>query len=201
MNPAHLQLGALVGLNPGSTHRRSPTSAEHARLQTIHGEALAAEMMRGSWTFEGWDRGLARLSRVGEPEATVVVHHNDLRAAPIDGHSPWRRGPVSVPVSTRCCLLQVLLAGPGHGGGVMARFKAAIGFELEQGSVYPTLRALARDGLVEATQRDPQPSRHGGRPVVTYRLTPEGVAQARKDRELLAALAALEDHHDRPRCP
>lgn len=196
MNPAHLRLGALVGLNPGSTHRRSPTAAEHARLQDLHGEALAAEMMRGPWTFEGWQGDLARLSRVGEPAADVVVHHNDLRAAPIDGHSPWRRGPVSVPVSTRCCLLQVLLAGPGHGAVVMASFRAAVGFALEQGSVYPTLRALARDGLVEAAQRDPQPSRRGGRPVVTYRLTEAGVAQARKDRGLLATLAGLEDHHD-----
>ena len=191
MNPGRLYVGALVGLNPGSTHRRRPTRDEHDRLRALHGEGLADEMMRGPWTFEGWRGGLASCLRVGEPEATVLVHHNDLRTATVEGLAPWRRGPIATPVSTRACLLQALLVGPGYGGVLISRVKA-VGLELEQGSVYPTLRTLAREGLIELAGA-PQTPRRGGRPEITYRLTADGVVQARKDRGVLAALVALEE--------
>ena len=191
MNLGRLYVGALVGLNPGSTHRRRPTRDEHDHLRTLHGEALADEMMRGPWTFEGWRDGLASCLRVGEPEAAVLVHHNDLRTATVEGQAPWRRGPIATPVSTRATLLQALLAGPGHGGVLILRVKA-VGLDLEQGSVYPTLRTLAREGLIELAGA-PQAPRRGGRPEITYRLTPDGLVQARKDRGVLAALVALEE--------
>jgi len=190
MNPANLRIGALVGLSFSATLQRKATRTEYARLRDFHGEAIADTIIRGAWTFEGWTRGLACLTRVGSPEATVVVHHSDLRTAPIEGEHPWRRGPVTAPALTRTCLLQALLVGPEHGFGLIARVKTT-GLELEQGSVYPTLRALARVGLIEMVG-PPLPSKRGGHPRSVYRLTPAGEAQARKDRGVLLALASLE---------
>lgn len=201
MNPARLTSGCRVGLNPGSTHRRLATRREQERLEAELGVMRAVELFHGPWVFERWQDDLAVL-RAGmpgpcpEPSLRVVVHHNDLRAAPLEDRPPWRRGPILCPLTSRGMLLQALVAGPGGGCELIERVKGWTGgtVELEQGSVYPTLRALEREGLVEQAP-SASAGRRGGRPKVCYRLTQDGRDRARNDRATLTALTAapLED--------
>ena len=64
-------------------------------------------------------------------------------------------------------------------------------FRFLEGSVYPALRSLERDGLVRSYEGDPIPERRG-RPRRYYELTAEGAEAARAQRQgLLGILEPL----------
>jgi DNA-binding PadR family transcriptional regulator len=68
-------------------------------------------------------------------------------------------------------LLAVLEKGPAHGYVIidMLRERSAGAFELPEGTVYPALHRLEKDGLLNS-----QWSETGGRRRRVYQLTPQG---------------------------
>jgi PadR family transcriptional regulator PadR len=58
---------------------------------------------------------------------------------------------------------------------------------LGQGSLYPALRKLEREGRVKSREADPTPER-GGRPRVYYKLTAAGQRAAKDDWYMVAGL-------------
>jgi DNA-binding PadR family transcriptional regulator len=83
---------------------------------------------------------------------------------------------------TRWVVLGMLTTGPMSGYGLRQRIAGSVGhfWQESYGQLYPTLRQLAAEGLVEA-----RPARGGpGRGGAVYHLTPRG-------REALAAWVAL----------
>lgn len=77
-------------------------------------------------------------------------------------------------------LLMVLLSGPGYGFQLskllQERTKGlATG---NDGSIYPALRKMERQGLVESFEGEPVPER-GGKPRIYYNLTSAGREQAK----------------------
>jgi PadR family transcriptional regulator PadR len=91
------------------------------------------------------------------------------------------------PFTARAALLQVLVAGDGFGLELIERVRQRSGVQLGQGSAYPALRALERDGLVKAYEGESLPER-GGRPRIYYRITGEGMRVAAQDRKHLEGL-------------
>lgn len=80
-----------------------------------------------------------------------------------------------IPVTARAALLQALLDGPGYGLELTERIAARTNgrVALRDGSVYPALRAMEREGLLRSWESAPLPDR-GGRPRRYYELTAEG---------------------------
>lgn len=72
-------------------------------------------------------------------------------------------------------LLSVLAAGPAHGYAVIGALRDRSGghFDLPEGTVYPALHRLERDGLLEATWQRGEPGA-GGRRRKVYALTAPG---------------------------
>lgn len=62
---------------------------------------------------------------------------------------------------------------------------------LGQGTLYPALRALERDGFVTSAEGPPMPER-GGRPRVFYKITGEGRQAAEQQRSSWAGLFDLQ---------
>ncbi len=94
------------------------------------------------------------------------------------------------PLSSRAALLQVL-DDPGHGLELIRRVRerSAGGISLKQGSVYPALQQLEREGLVRAwTVRS---ARGGGRPRRYYELTPAGMKVAAAARDMVTGFVRL----------
>lgn len=93
------------------------------------------------------------------------------------------------PINAKTALLQALISDDGFGLELIDRVKDRTDgkIRLHQGSVYPALRALERDGLVESYEADPLPER-GGRPRRYYRITAEGARAAREDRAAVIGL-------------
>lgn len=93
------------------------------------------------------------------------------------------------PLNAKTALLQVLGFGDGYGLELIERVKDRTDGRviLHQGSVYPALRALERQGLVESYEGKPIPER-GGRPRIYYTLTREGRGVAREQHEIVAGL-------------
>lgn len=83
-------------------------------------------------------------------------------------------------VKRRHALLSVLLDGPGYGLSLIERAMAEHAVTISQGAVYPFLRELERDGLLESEERAEALEIRGGRPRRYYRLTDKGL-QAAKD--------------------
>lgn len=100
------------------------------------------------------------------------------------------------PITTQAALLQALIRGPGYGLELIDRVKEATGGQvfLLEGAIYPALRAMEADGLVESWQTEPLPER-GGRPRRYYKLTAEGARKAMEQRAGLAGLLGLEVVH------
>jgi len=96
---------------------------------------------------------------------------------------------VESPITARAALLQVLSTGEGYGLELIERVRTRSGgvVVLHQGSIYPTLRALELEGLVDSYEADPMPER-GGRPRRYYRLRPKGERVARTLREGILGL-------------
>jgi PadR family transcriptional regulator, regulatory protein PadR len=96
------------------------------------------------------------------------------------------------PISAKSALLQALITGPGYGlvliERVKERTKSAV--VLGQGSIYPALRALERDGLLRSWDGETTPER-GGRPRRYYELTAEGRRAAFRDQQVFAAFPLI----------
>ena len=94
------------------------------------------------------------------------------------------------PVSVRASLLQALIEGPGYGIELADRVEGRTSIRIPQGSLYPSLWDLEREGLVTCYETDPLPER-GGRPRKYYELTAEGLRRAREEREVAFRLFQL----------
>lgn len=96
-------------------------------------------------------------------------------------------------LSSKGALLQALTRGEGYGLELIERVKERTQRKvvLTQGTVYPALRALEKEGLVESYESEPLPER-GGRPRVYYRLTAAGHRAAQEQREVTINLFGLE---------
>jgi PadR family transcriptional regulator PadR len=92
-------------------------------------------------------------------------------------------------VNAETAVLQALLRGPAFGLEVIERVADCTSgaVKIHQGNVYPTLRRLAAEGLLESYEADPLPER-SGRPRVYYKLTGDGERAAREQREKIAPL-------------
>lgn len=92
------------------------------------------------------------------------------------------------PISAKTALLQALISGDGYGLDLIERVKTRTNGEvsLNQGSVYPALRDLEREGLVKSYEGEPLPER-GGRPRRYYKLTALGQRSARDQGRTLAS--------------
>jgi PadR family transcriptional regulator PadR len=92
-------------------------------------------------------------------------------------------------LSARTVLLQALISGQGYGLELAERVRERSGgkMDLGQGTLYPALRGLEREGLVRSWEADPTPER-GGRPRVYYELTAKGAKGAQEERQALIGL-------------
>jgi len=92
----------------------------------------------------------------------------------------------AIRIDPKTALLQALLAEDGYGLELIDRVKERTSGKviLGQGSIYPALRDLERDGLISSYQGEPLPER-GGRPRIYYRLTGEGRRAAVEEREAM----------------
>jgi PadR family transcriptional regulator PadR len=100
---------------------------------------------------------------------------------------------MDIPLSTRATVLLALRAKPNYGMGLIEDVSRLTSgkIKLDQGSVYPTLSKLEREGLLEGSVMPRDPG-HGGRPKRYFRLTDKGKVEAK---EVQAALATIYDLH------
>ncbi len=93
------------------------------------------------------------------------------------------------PLNAKTTLLQVLGFGDGYGLELIERVKDRTQGRvvLHQGSVYPALRSLERNGLVESYESKPVPER-GGRPRIYYTLTGKGKTVISEQLEIVNSL-------------
>lgn len=98
-------------------------------------------------------------------------------------------------VTAKTALLQALVQGEGYGLELIKRVTARTmgAIALHQGSIYPALRELEREGLVTSRESEPLPER-GGRPRIYYKLTGLGAKQAVSDRETVIGLFGVLGH-------
>jgi len=96
---------------------------------------------------------------------------------------------MEAPITAKAALLQALIRGEGYGLELIERVKQRTQgkISLGQGSAYPALRELEREGLVKSWEADPTPER-GGRPRVYYKLTATGQRAALADQQTVASL-------------
>jgi PadR family transcriptional regulator, regulatory protein PadR len=92
-------------------------------------------------------------------------------------------------IDVRTAILLALVSGKSYGLEIIQRVLDRTGgkIKIPQGRVYPILRELEHDGLLESYDGDPLPER-GGRPRRYYRLTAEGLRMARADAKVLVGL-------------
>jgi PadR family transcriptional regulator PadR len=93
------------------------------------------------------------------------------------------------PLNAKTTLLQALEFADGYGLELIERVRAWTDgrIVLHQGSVYPALRSLERDGLVHSYEYGSL-SDKGGRPRIYYSLTEEGKGVAREQIEIVSSL-------------
>jgi PadR family transcriptional regulator PadR len=99
---------------------------------------------------------------------------------------------MDTPVTTKAALLQALIRGPGYGLDLIERVRTLTsgGIELHQGSIYPALREMEREGLLTSYESDPLPER-GGRPRRYFKLTAAGARAVMEHRAAVAPLFEL----------
>lgn len=99
---------------------------------------------------------------------------------------------MDAPLSAKAALLQALISGPGYGLDLIEQIKKRTNgaLALGQGSVYPALRDMEREGLLESYEGEALPER-GGRPRRYYKLTAEGRRVATAQQKTVARLFAL----------
>ena len=92
-------------------------------------------------------------------------------------------------IDTRLALLQAFTHGESYGLEIIERVKKLTNGKLNivQGRVYPALRALEAEGLIESYDGPPLPERNG-RPRRYYRITAAGERAARQDARALFGL-------------
>ncbi|HMJ09993.1 MAG TPA: PadR family transcriptional regulator [Polyangiaceae bacterium] len=92
----------------------------------------------------------------------------------------------------KLALLQALTTGPGFGLELIDRVRDRTDgtIKLHQGSVYPALRSLERDGFVTSYTGETNDAR-GGRPRIYYRITAEGARAAKAVGGLFATPTVL----------
>jgi PadR family transcriptional regulator, regulatory protein PadR len=92
-------------------------------------------------------------------------------------------------IDVRTSLLLALMRGDSYGLELIQRIKDDTNGRamLLEGRVYPALRELERDGLLESYEGERLPER-GGRPRIYYKLTAEGRRTARQDAKALLGL-------------
>jgi PadR family transcriptional regulator PadR len=83
-------------------------------------------------------------------------------------------------------LLTVLASGPAHGYRVIERLReqSAGAFDLPEGTVYPALHRLERDGLLQSSWTQDEPRRRR-----VYAITPAGRGALEGKRREWAAFA------------
>jgi DNA-binding PadR family transcriptional regulator len=91
-------------------------------------------------------------------------------------------------LTTRAALLQALRSRGGYGLDLVRRL-GAVGVQVAEARVYPTLRELEAEGLLESVRLSPK-GRRGARARIYYHLTPAGLATAEAQRRGLLALLA-----------
>jgi PadR family transcriptional regulator PadR len=96
------------------------------------------------------------------------------------------------PISAKSALLAALVSGKGYGLELIDRIRERTKgrVRVNQGSIYPALRALEKAGLVRSIEADASPER-GGRPRYYYELTADGLRAAREERKGILGLMAL----------
>ncbi len=96
---------------------------------------------------------------------------------------------MDTPISARTAILMSLIGGRGFGLEIIQRVRERSNGKivLNEGSVYPALKALERDGLLRSYDGEPMPER-GGRPRRYYELTGEGRRVATEQRTALLNL-------------
>lgn len=100
------------------------------------------------------------------------------------------------PITAPAALLQALIKGPSYGLELITRVEEQTKgqVKLRQGTIYPLLREMENDGLLDSYESEPMPER-GGRPRRYYRLTAEGAKRATQDRITVASVFRLELAH------
>jgi DNA-binding PadR family transcriptional regulator len=95
------------------------------------------------------------------------------------------------PVTTRAALLLALREGPGYGLDLIRRVVELTRgrVRLSEARVYPSLKALEKEGLARVSIMAPK-GRRGARSRTYYDLTVAGVEASNECREALRALAA-----------
>ncbi len=94
------------------------------------------------------------------------------------------------PLNAKAALLQVLVSGEGYGLELIDRVAKRTGgkMKLHEGSAYPALRSLEREGLVKSYESpEPIPER-GGRPRRYYKLTAKGARAVTEQAGIITGL-------------
>ncbi len=94
------------------------------------------------------------------------------------------------PLNAKATLLQVLVSGEGYGLELIDRVAKRTGgkMKLHEGSVYPALRSLERDGFIKSFDgAEPVPER-GGRPRRYYKLTAKGAKAVSEQTSIITGL-------------
>ena len=96
---------------------------------------------------------------------------------------------MDTPISARTAILMSLISGRGFGLEIIERVRERTNgkISLNEGSVYPALKALEREGLLRSFDGEPMPDR-GGRPRRYYELTGDGRRVAKEQRTALLEL-------------
>jgi PadR family transcriptional regulator PadR len=96
---------------------------------------------------------------------------------------------METPVTARAAILAALVSGESYGleiiEKVKERTKGAI--VLNEGSVYPALKAMEREGLLRSFDGPSMPER-GGRPRRLYKITGEGRRVAAEQHSAVTSL-------------
>lgn len=100
---------------------------------------------------------------------------------------------MDAPVSAKVALLEALVAGPGYGLDLIERVTTRTGGKmvLGQGSVYPALRELEREGLISSYQSNESLSDRGGRPRKYYKLNTKGAKAVMEHHKVVLGLFGI----------
>jgi len=92
------------------------------------------------------------------------------------------------PITARALLLELLARREGYGLDLIkeAKFRSGYRIRLREGSVYPALHQLEKEGLVESHEEEP--AARSGRRRKVYALTNKGKYAANIQREVVVAL-------------
>lgn len=92
-------------------------------------------------------------------------------------------------IAAKTALLLALARGEGFGLQLICRVSDLTRgvITLKQGSIYPALLALEKDGFVTSWEEPREPG-FGGRPRLVYKLTAKGKKQVAKERKAIRAL-------------